>query len=73
MGTDLGHTRDINNNDNNNIIYLFLFNKYKGQFSFLKSAEEKQKIFKQCMDEEKYKELTQEEQTKLYTRLMSLV
>ena len=65
----MGHSRDTNNNDNN--IYLFLFNKYKGQFSFLQNREEKQEIFKQCMNEEKYKELTQDEQTELYTRLMS--
>ena len=67
----MGHSRDTNNNDNN--IYLFLFNKYKGQFSFLQNREEKQEIFKQCMNEEKYKELTQDEQTELYTRLMSIV
>lgn len=70
-GTAEGQHRDTNNNDNN--IYLFLFNKYKGEFSFLKSSSEKQEIFKKCMQEEKFKELTQEEQTKLYTRLISLV
>lgn len=62
-----------NNVKNVNNIYLFLFNKYKRQFSFLKSTEEKQEIFRKCMNEKKYKKLTQEEQTKLYTRLMSLV
>ena len=62
-----------NNVKNVNNIYLFLFNKYKRQFSFLKSIEEKQEIFRKCMNEKEYKKLTQEEQTKLYTRLMSLV
>lgn len=67
----MGHTWDTNNNDNN--ILFILFNKYKGNFSCMQNAEEKKEIFKQCMQDEKFKELTEEEQTRLYTRLISLV
>ena len=66
--TSQGQVRDINNNDNNdnndNNLYLFLFNKYKEQFSFKQNLKEKQEIFKECMNDEKFYYLTEEEQTK---------
>ena len=39
----------------------------------MQNAEEKKETFKQCMQDEKFKELTSEEKTRLYTRLISLV
>lgn len=67
----MGHTRDTNNNDNNNILFI-LFNKYERNFSFKQTAEEKQKVFKEiCMKDEEFKKLTQEQQTELYTKLLS--
>lgn len=60
---------DINRLDKDN--YLFLFNKYKEQFSYEQSLEEKMEIFKKCMQEEIYKNLSEQEQTKLYTELIS--
>lgn len=66
------NTNNNINNDNN--IYLILFNKYKGQFSFMQNAKEKQNIFARgCMRDELFKKLTSEEQTQLYTRLLSIV
>lgn len=73
-GTAQGHLGDTNNNDNNNNILFILFNKYKGDFNFVQSLEEKKQTFsKDCMQDELFKELTQEEQTELYTKLMSVM
>ena len=52
----------------------FLFNKYKKDFSFKQNLIEKQRIFKEkCMNDESFKELTEREQTELYTKLISIV
>lgn len=68
-----GQLGDTNNNDNNNIIFI-LFNKYISDFSFEKSLIEKQRIFKEkCMNDENFKELTEKEQTELYTKLISIM
>lgn len=62
---------DINNNDNN--VYFILLNKYKGNFSFFQSLAEKQKIFvNTCAKDEHYKELTNEQQTELYSELINI-
>ena len=54
-------------------IYIILFNKYKGLFNFMQTADEKQKLFfNYCAKDVEYKNLTNEEQTKLYTRLLSV-
>ena len=76
LGTNYGYgqgqVRDTNNNENN--IYLFLFNKYKKQFSVMQNVKEKQKIFIQsCMKDELFKKLSSEEQTQLYTKLLSVI
>ena len=66
------NTNNNINNDNN--IYLILFNKYKEQFSFMQNAKQKQEIFAQgCMKDELFEKLTSQEQTQLYTRLISIV
>lgn len=68
--TAQGQHKDTNNNDNN--ILFILFNKYVGNFSFTQSAEEKQKVFTEtCMQDKQFKQLTQEQQTQLYTKLIS--
>ena len=56
-----------------NNIYLFLFNKYKEQFSCEKTLKEKQEIFKKIMQENNYKDLSEYEQTKLYTELINII
>lgn len=69
-------TKEQQRNTNKNVknIYFILFNKYKGLFSFEQSPDEKQKIFfEYCAKDIQYKQLTNEEQTKLYTRLLSIV
>ena len=65
----MGHNRDTNNNDNN--IYLYLFNIYKGKIEG-KSFAEKIRLINQCKNEEKYNQLTIEEQDKLFNELMSI-
>ncbi len=70
LGTDLGHTGDTNNNDNNNI-YLYLFNIYSAKI-FGKNFGEKIKLINQCKSEEKYNQLTIEEQDKLFNKLMNI-
>ena len=60
-------------NKNVKNIYLFLFNKYKEQFSYEKTLKEKQEIFKRLIQENNYKDLSEYEQTKLYTELMNII
>lgn len=65
----MGHTRDTNNNDNN--IYLYLFNKYSEQ---IKAENESKKIsiISACKNSEEYSLLTSEEQDKLFIDLISI-
>lgn len=70
--TGEGQHRDTNNNDNN-ILFNYLFNKYKSKFSIFQNREQKQKIFLEIVKDDTYKKLTKEEQTELYTRLLSVV
>lgn len=65
----MGHTRDTNNNDNN--IYLYLFNIYSEKISG-KTFTEKIRLVNQCKSEEKYNQLTIEEQDKLFNELMRI-
>ena len=67
----MGHSKDTNNNENNNIYYLFLFNKYKEQISG-KKFPEKIKAIGECKKEEQYSLLNLEQQEKLFMELMSL-
>ena len=67
----MGHSRDTNNNDNNNIYYLSLFNKYKEQISGKKFSE-KIKAIGECKKEKQYSLLNLEQQEKLFMELMSL-
>lgn len=69
-------TEEQQSNTNKNVknIIFILFNKYKKDFSFEQDLIEKQKIFKEkCMNDESFKKLTQEEQTELYTKLISII
>lgn len=62
-----------NVNNDNNILFINLFNKYKGLFDFTQSMKEKQKIFiKNCINDEEYKKMTADEQTALYSRFLSI-
>ena len=70
--TGEGQRRDTNNNDNN-ILFNYLFNKYKSKFSIFQNREQKQKIFLEIIKDDAYKKLTKEEQTELYTRLLSVI
>lgn len=65
----MGHTRDTNNNDNN--IYLYLFNKYSEQ---IKAENESKKIsiISACKNSKEYSLLTSEEQDKLFYELMDI-
>lgn len=66
------NNKQITTNNNDNNILFILFNKYMSNFSFMQTAEEKQKLFKEtCMQDEQFKELTKEQQTQLYTKLLS--
>lgn len=69
-GTLEGHLRDTNNNDNN-IIYLSLLNKYKKQTAG-KNFGEKIKAINQCKGEKLYGQLTDDEQIKLTADLMAI-
>lgn len=60
---------DTNNNDNN--IYLFLFNKYKKQIE-QESANRKVQIITECQNCSDYELLTLEEQEQLFLNLMSI-
>lgn len=66
----MGHSRDINKNDNNNI-YLFLLNKYSAKISGKKFYEVIQEIG-ECKKEEQYNKLTLEEQNKLIVKLLAV-
>ena len=69
-------TEEQQSNTNKNVknIIFILFNKYKKDFSFKQNLIEKQRIFKEkCMNDESFKELTEREQTELYTKLISIV
>ena len=66
---DFGHTRDTNNNDNN--IYLYLFNKYSEQIK-AENARKKISIISDCKNSKEYSLLTGEEQDKLFIDLMSI-
>ncbi len=60
---------NTNNNDNN--IYLFLFNKYKEQIE-KENANKKVQIITECQNCSDYKLLTLEEQEQLFIDLMSI-
>lgn len=60
---------DTNNNDNN--IYLFLFNKYKKQIEE-ENANRKVQIITECQKCSDYELLTLEEQEQLFLDLMSI-
>lgn len=69
-------TEEQQSNTNKNVknIIFILFNKYKKDFSFKQNLIEKQRIFKEkCMNDESFKELTEKEQTELYTKLISII
>lgn len=67
----MGHTRDINNNDNNdNILYLNLFNKYNARMREINYWKDKIKIIGELREEEDYLKLSFEEQDKLFKELM---
>lgn len=65
----MGHTKDTNNNDNN--IYIYLFNIYSTKISG-KNFGEKIKLINQCKNSEQYMQLTKEEQDKLFNELMKI-
>ncbi len=62
-------TLDTDNNDNN--IYLYLFNNYKAKIQG-SSFGEKIKIIRQCKDDEYYSQLSLKEQERLFADLMSM-
>lgn len=66
FGTDLGHTRDTNNNDNNNI-YLYLLNKYRVENR--KNFNEYMKKVRELKEDEKWVMLSGELQQKLISEL----
>lgn len=67
----MGHSRDTNNNDNNdNILYLNLLNKYNARMKEINYWGDKIKIISELRKEEEYLRLTPEEQDKLYKKLM---
>ncbi len=68
-GTSKGHQKDINNNDNN-IIFNLLLNKYKQNFP--SSFREKIKIIAEIQNSDDYMKLTEQEQMELFYKLMSL-
>ena len=68
-GTAQGQHGDTNNNDNN-ILYLTLFNKYKERMREAKYFFEKIHIQNELMHEEDYLNLSTEEQDRLYKELM---
>ncbi len=70
--TGEGQHRDTNNNDNN-ILFNYVFNKYKSKFSIFQNREQKQNIFLEIVKDDDYKKLTKEKQTELYTRLLSVI
>lgn len=67
-GTTEEQQRNIDNNDNN--IYLFLFNKYKAQIE--NNFTHKNKIISRCKDDIDYSLLTLNEQDNLFYDLMSV-
>lgn len=70
---NIGTTECEKRNTDNNIIFIYLLNKYKSKFSIFQNREQKQKIFLEIVKDDDYKKLTKEEQTKLYTRLLSVI
>lgn len=68
-GTAQGQHGDTNNNDNN-ILYLTLFNKYKERMREAKYFSNKIHIQKELRDDEEYLKLSREEQDKLFRELM---
>ena len=68
--------KNTNNNVNNdnNIVFINLFNKYKGLFDFRQSMKEKQMIFtKNCIKDDDYKKMPVDEQTRLYSKFLSIM
>mgnify|MGYP002558695767 FL=1 len=63
--------QQMNTNNNDNNIYLYLFNIYSEKISG-KTFAEKIRLVNQCKSEEKYNQLTIEEQDKLFNKLMSI-
>lgn len=64
--TSKGHQKDTNNNDNN--IYIYFINKYKAQN--LIRFNEKMKFLRDIKKDEKYKELTAEDEERLINYVM---
>ena len=69
LGTCPGQLSDTNNNDNN-IIYINLLNKYKKQIDKAEYFSEKVHIQKKLTKDVDYLNLTKDEQEKLYKSLM---
>lgn len=67
----MGHSRDINNNDNNdNILYLNLLNKYNARMKKINYWGDKIKIISELEKEQDYLKLSLEERDRLYKELM---
>ena len=70
-GTTKGQVRDTNNNDNN-IIYFNLFNKYKEQILDANYYGKKIKLISDLKQEQEYELLSEEEQNRLFNELIAL-
>lgn len=68
-GTGQGHVGDTNNNDNN--IYLSLFNKYKKRAREINFWGEKFKIINELKEDSDYLRLTEEEQSQLVNEILT--
>lgn len=65
----MGHTRDINNKDNN-IIYINLLNKYKERMKNAKYFSDKVYIQCELKKENDYLNLTEEEKNSLFKEIL---
>ena len=70
-GTTKGQVGDTNNNDNN-IIYFNLFNKYKEQILDTNYYGQKIKLISDLKQEQEYELLSEEEQNRLFNELIAL-
>ena len=68
-GTAEGQQKDTNNNDNN--IYLILFNKYKERVRAINFWGEKFKIIHELKEDSEYLKLSEEEQEHLVNELIT--
>lgn len=71
-GDSEGHVPDTNNNDNN--IYLYLFNIYKAKLEKIekKDFSRQIKIISECKNSDDYQKMSLEDQNKLYIDLISV-